>query len=150
MTFSPWHSSDGTCPLKPSEQCRHLWALTCQEQVECKNIINILRWKDSWRVILTGCERLLCQLWAKFFLSKWKCHVYTGGSVLLVFSLLPRSEKTETLLSTHDTWGKSTAYQSHLLKVFVGVTGCPAKQLRTKQTSYTALSVNFHLVTGSY
>lgn len=70
--------------------------------------------------------------------------------MLLVFSLLPRSEKTEMLLSTHDTWGKSTAYQSHLLKVFVGVTGCPAKQLRTKQTSYTALSVNFHLVTGSY
>lgn len=70
MTFSPWHSSDGTCPLKPSEQCRHLWAATCQEQVKCKNIINILKWKDKWRVILTHCEMLSwCRVWAELCFS---------------------------------------------------------------------------------
>lgn len=78
--FSSWHSSDGTCPLKPSERSRHLRAPSRQEQVR--------HWKNihqyTARSLQAGAGG-----WGLFFLqpqSKWKCHERIGSSVVLGFS----------------------------------------------------------------
>lgn len=78
--FSSWHSSDGTCPLKPSERSRHLRAPSRQEQVR--------HWKNIHQYAARSLQAGAGS-WGLFFLrsqSQWKCHERIGSAVVLGFS----------------------------------------------------------------
>lgn len=130
MTFSPWHSSDGTCPLKPSEHCRHLWALTCQEQVYVKIITNILIWKDSWRVFGTTVKGFYIKYVQSFFCVtvyvKMSRVDWTLWVLCFLIIVLRRDWNAVTIWHLcKEHWSPKPSYKSHftcntLAERFVG------------------------------